>query len=99
MIISDLEYERNRYYKLKEELNNLCDMLKLSMDDIDDSSIILDNTYLINDNNIFNKKYKNMINNLNDMYNTILDTIIPGIDNKIESLTKDINNLTEKKYE
>jgi len=99
MIASELEYERNCYYKLKEELSNLCDMLELSIDDIDDSSIILDNSYLINDNNIFDKKYKDIIKNLNNINNVLLDTIIPGIDNKIEVLTNEINNLLEKKYE
>ena len=99
MIVSELEYERNCYYKLKEELNNLCDMLEISIDDIDDSSIILDNSYLINDNSIFDKKYKGIIKNLNNINNVLLDTIIPGIDNKIEVLTNEINNLLEKKYE
>lgn len=99
MIEAELEYERNSYYKLKEELNNMCDMLSNVIDDVDDSSIVLDNTYLINEKNIFEKKYKDILKELNNINNNILDTILPGIENKIEVLTKDINELMEKKYE
>lgn len=97
--ISKLEYERNCYHKLKDEITNACNTLINSIDDIDDSSIILDKSYLINEKNIFEDKYKKILKKLEDINIVLLDTILPNIDNKIETITNDINKYYGEKYE
>lgn len=98
-IVSKLEYERNCYYKLKEEITSICNILTNNIDDIDESSIILEKSYVINEKNIFENKYKSILKRLEEINVVLLDTILPNIEYKIESITDEINNIMEKKYE
>lgn len=102
-LISNLEYERNRYYKLKDSIIYICSCLNKGIENIDDSSIILDKLYTINDESVDNKTFKKIIKDIDSMYEVLNNTILPAINKKIDILTNDIkkieNSSMEKSYE
>ena len=92
-LISKLEYERNQYYKLQEKIDVLIEYLNKSIEHIDETSIVLDKSFLIDNSNIDNFFFKEKITNIKDIIKVINETIIPNITQKINSLSEEIKNL------
>lgn len=94
-ITSKFENELNRYHKLKTDLINISNSLISSIDNIDEASIQLDNYYLLDDNSVDNKIFKDSIKEISSALNILNDTILPAIDAKIEQLNVDIKQKQE----
>ena len=92
-LISKLEYERNQYYKLQEKIDILIEYLNKSIEHIDETSIVLDKSFLIDNSNIDNFFFKEKITNIKDIIKVINETITPNITQKINSLSEEIKNL------
>ena len=78
-LISELEYERNRYYKLIENINLICRYLNSGNENINKAFTQLDKLYRVDDNKVDNDILKQTGNNINSIYQVLVEKIIPAI--------------------
>lgn len=89
-LLQELEYERNKYYRLLDDINSIYSNIDNCIDDLDNADIELSKYYLVNDESADDKKINNTISNLTSINEVLKDTIIPAINSKITQLNDDI---------
>ncbi len=89
-LLQELEYERNKYYRLLDDINSICTNIDSCIDNLDNADLELSRYYLVNDESADEKKINNIISNLTSTNEVLKDTIIPAIKSKIEQLNNDI---------
>ena len=94
MGITELQYERNRYSKLRNDLRLINQRLSNSVGEINAMIDGVDRYYKINDNTTNLKKLIEAKNNILDMQNNITNIILPNINSKINTLDGDIEVLS-----
>lgn len=94
-LISELEYERNRYYRLIDNVKSICNYLDDSSNHIDSAIEQLNKFYRIDEEKADNNKLKETANNINNVRSVLVDKIIPSISNKISQLNSEISRLQE----
>lgn len=94
-LVSDLEYERNRYYRLLEDIKSIYSNLDNCGDKLDNSDIELSNFYQINDESIDKKRISELVKSIDGTNVILKENIIPAIKNKIEQLNQDIERAQE----
>jgi len=90
--LSNLEYERNRFYKFKDDIIKIINLLNNINENLDNSSIELDSSFTINDEYIDNNIFKTNTKDINKTLKILNETIIPSINNKIVQLNTEIKN-------
>jgi hypothetical protein len=90
MSSTELQYERNRYSKLRNDLRLINQKLSNSISDINAVIDGVDNYYKINDNSTNLKKLIETKNNILDIQNNINNIVLPSINEKISTLDGDI---------
>lgn len=89
-LLQELEYERNKYYRLLDDINSIYTDIENCIDDLDSADLELYKYYLVNDESTDDKKINNTISNLTSTNEVLKNTIIPAINNKIAQLNDDI---------
>ena len=89
---NNLEYERNRFYKFKDDIIKIINLLNNINENLDNSSIELDSSFTINDEYIDNNIFKTNTKDINKTLKILNETIIPSINNKIVQLNTEIKN-------
>lgn len=94
-LLQELEYERNKYYRLLDDINSIYTDIDNCIDDLDSSDLELSKYYLVNDESADEKKINNTISNLTAINEVLKSTIIPAINSKITQLNDDITKQGE----
>lgn len=89
-LLQELEYERNKYYRLLDDINSIYTNIDNCIDNLDNADLELSKYYLVNEESADEKKIYNTISNLTSTKEVLKDTIIPAINNKITQLNNDI---------
>lgn len=92
-LLQELEYERNKYYRLLDDVNSIYANLEKCIDNLDNADLELAKYYLVNDEGADEKKINNTISNITSTSEVLKETIIPAINNKITQLNNDIGKL------
>lgn len=85
MVMSNNEYEINKYYKLLDNINELEKRLNDCIENIDDASISLDTYFNINGDNIDNYYFKRSVDKIKYILGVLNKTIKPAIIEKINN--------------
>ncbi len=94
-LISELEYERNRYYKLMDNIKSICSHLNTSTTNIESATNQLGKYYRIDSDIADNSKLKDSVDSINNIYNILITKIIPTINSRIAQLNIEITRLHE----
>ena len=91
---TDLQYERNRYSKLRNDLRQINQKLANSINSINNVISGMENYYVINDNKINIQELKETKEKIQEIQNNINNIVLPGINEKINTLDGDIQVMT-----
>lgn len=89
-LLQELEYERNKYYRLLDDINSIYTNIENCVDNLDSADLELSRYYVINNESADDKKINNTIKSLSSTKEVLKDTIIPAINSKIAQLNDDI---------
>ena len=85
---------KNRYIRLKRELEEICNNLYDSKNYIDDAKIQVKKNYTLDNESADQGKLDNMSADIQDMINYIKSHLIPAINQEINGLNESITSLT-----
>ena len=90
MILSSLEEEKRKHYKLLESIDLIITSLNKSKNNIEELNNILEKSINIDDYPIIDNEYKNNLNKVEDIINTLQKIIKPSIESKINFINGEI---------
>ena len=99
MSINELQYERNRYYKLRSDLRSINQRLSNSISEINITIESMNNNYKINDSLTNTQKLVETKDKLTEMQSNITNLVLPSVNNKIDLLSADIEVLSSLESE
>lgn len=94
-LISELEYERNRYYKLRDDITEIYNCLTIGDNKFDYVDKQLYKYYNINDEQVIQNNLEKISENINNIKNVLNNNILIAINNRIAQLDTEIEQAQE----
>lgn len=95
-VISNLEYEKNCYFELRDKIKNICTDMNTNINNLNQTKQNIDKYLIIDDIDTPHQSLSNKIEELKDIYNNLINNVIPAINSKIDSINSSIKEIQEK---
>lgn len=95
-VISNLEYDRNCYFELRDKIKNICTDMNTNINNLSQTKQNIDKYLKIEDVNNPHQSLSNKIEELKEIYNNLINNVIPAINSKIDSINNNIKDIQGK---
>ncbi len=95
-VISNLEYDRNCYFELRDKIKNICTDMNTNINNLSQTKQNIDKYLKIDDVNNPHQSLSNKIEELKEIYNNLINNVIPAINSKIDSINNNIKDIQVK---
>ncbi len=95
-VISNLEYDRNCYFELRDKIKNICTDMNTNINNLSQTKQNIDKYLKIDDVNNPHQSLSNKIEELKEIYNNLINNVIPAINSKIDSINNNIKDIQGK---
>lgn len=95
-VISNLEYDRNCYFELRDKIKNICTDINTNINNLSQTKQNIDKYLKIDDVNNPHQSLSNKIEELKEIYNNLINNVIPAINSKIDSINNNIKDIQSK---
>ena len=92
MNVNSLKYERNQYIQARNSAQKLAEQLSVAIQKIEEVIELQKTSYKIEDQNNANNFLTELKNTESSIYNNIVNTVIPNVNYKINSLKNKIED-------
>ena len=92
-VISNLEYDRNCYFELRDKIKNICTDMNTNINNLSQTKQNIDKYLKIDDVNNPHQSLSNKIEELKEIYNNLINNVIPAINSKIDSINNNIKDI------
>lgn len=95
-VISNLEYDKNCYFELRDKIKNICTDMNTNINNLSQTKQNIDKYLKIDDVNNPHQSLSNKIEELKEIYNNLINNVIPAINSKIDSINNNIKDIQGK---
>ena len=95
-VISNLEYDRNCYFELRDKIKNICTDMNTNINNLSQTKQNIDKYLKIDDVNNPHQSLSYKIEELKEIYNNLINNVIPAINSKIDSINNNIKDIQGK---